>query len=471
LTTVQTMLAFVLFATSRSPLPPGESGESGALVPDDTLSCDAACVDVDPPADWKFNTCKQQLENTSGCVFRRLGQMADGYCLATCGLCIKCLSASSFAEEAKKDDATLRRLGPSDKGLEGVRLLHIPKTGMTSLCIELYGKAEEHGCYGGWYYQGVGLHCAESCFKMAREMPGAPLSTMPALLSTLFREPRAHVLSMYVECAFDLVWPVPLRDAEQGVPGASKREFEEASFVSWLRHYERWGTTRGGDYQCYNPWNLQSRAMSCDAVPAPHHIDDAKMDAAAEQGQEAITALLEPTVPSSAMGRDVMQHVGVVELYDESWCLIKWQMEGVLHANCTCEQMGQHRPASDSNLSRSSSGDSARRTARSPAGLTRLWHDGEVDDRHGLPDHPPAWELGDEAKTIIDSLTRQDRKLYADAVVRLVGDLCEVQRQDSSGQQIVCPGQLQALKARTMHIAGLADRIDAAATPCVGDTD
>ena len=76
------MLAFVLFATSRSPLPPGESGESGALVPDDTLSCDAACVDVDPPADWKFNTCKQQLENTSGCVFRRLGQEALHPCPA-----------------------------------------------------------------------------------------------------------------------------------------------------------------------------------------------------------------------------------------------------------------------------------------------------------------------------------------------------------------------------------------------------
>eukprot|EP00930_Biecheleria_cincta_P078067 TRINITY_DN6543_c0_g1_i1.p1 TRINITY_DN6543_c0_g1~~TRINITY_DN6543_c0_g1_i1.p1 ORF type:complete len:2622 (+),score=430.72 TRINITY_DN6543_c0_g1_i1:87-7952(+) len=47
----------------------------------------AACVDLQPPADWSNLTCDLQLANTANCEARRAGTLNDGYCAKTCGVC------------------------------------------------------------------------------------------------------------------------------------------------------------------------------------------------------------------------------------------------------------------------------------------------------------------------------------------------------------------------------------------------
>jgi len=45
------------------------------------------CVDVQPPPDWANPTCEKQLANTNRCEKRRTGEVTDGYCAKTCGVC------------------------------------------------------------------------------------------------------------------------------------------------------------------------------------------------------------------------------------------------------------------------------------------------------------------------------------------------------------------------------------------------
>merc|ERR1740130_2574182 len=49
--------------------------------------CSDSCVDVPPPSNWKEPTCAEQL--AEGKCPERFS-MADGYCEATCGICVAC---------------------------------------------------------------------------------------------------------------------------------------------------------------------------------------------------------------------------------------------------------------------------------------------------------------------------------------------------------------------------------------------
>lgn len=140
----------------------------------------------------------------------------------------------------------------------------------------------------------------------------------------------------------------------------------------------------------------------------------------------------EPPVPEL----EQLDFVGVTELYDESWCLLNWQLDGSLVPDmCTCEYMGRDRPEKQS-------------AAR--------WHGGEVNEAHGTGPHPKADELGKSARELVDLVTASDRVLYSRAVARLLKDLCAL--------DLLCPAQLAALKHRTRHLAGTQTAIDEAAS-------
>jgi len=247
--------------------------------------------------------------------------------------------------------------------------------------------------------------------KPARVIPNS-------FVATLFREPREHVMSQYMECAFDYYWTAPTRD-EGGVPGSRRGgSFAEKDFTAWLRHFQAWQPDMG-DYNCYNPWNMQTRQMICTSADqaSPHHVHDGEAT--------------EPPVPEL----EQLDFVGVTELYDESWCLLNWQLDGSLPDMCTCEYMGRGRPEKQS-------------AAR--------WHGGEVNEAHGTGPHPKADELGKSARELVDLVTASDRVLYSRAVARLLKDLCAL--------DLLCPAQLAALKHRTRHLAGTQTAIDEASS-------
>ena len=64
--------------------------------------CSEKCVDVPPPSDWNEPTCAGQLSN--GLCAERV-RIADGWCKATCGICVPCKApAPSPAPEQAEED-------------------------------------------------------------------------------------------------------------------------------------------------------------------------------------------------------------------------------------------------------------------------------------------------------------------------------------------------------------------------------
>ena len=126
--------------------------------------------------------------------------------------------------------------------------------------------------------------------------------------------------------------------------------------------------------------------------------------------------------------------MGVVELYDESWCALQHALRGKLPADCTCDKIGV--------------------PVRTHA-ATRVtpWHSGEVHEVHGVKPPPSSNELSDVTKRLVDGATAIDRQVYTNATARFVGELCALQR--TSGKQLLCDGQMQKLRDATRYITSL----------------
>mmetsp|Transcript_85023 Transcript_85023/g.147526 ORF Transcript_85023/g.147526 Transcript_85023/m.147526 type:complete len:278 (-) Transcript_85023:139-972(-) len=68
-----------------------------------------ACTDTQPPLDgwWGNPTCESQRSYTDACEKRRSGELNDGYCAQTCGLCQ--VSDSSESAETTESGKKIRR--------------------------------------------------------------------------------------------------------------------------------------------------------------------------------------------------------------------------------------------------------------------------------------------------------------------------------------------------------------------------
>jgi len=88
----QRMLQIAGFSTAKC----GTAGLSALPVKElSTSTCSVNCVDVQPPRHWKNPTCLRQLTDTDNCGRRRAGNMTDGYCALTCGVCTPCVMADA----------------------------------------------------------------------------------------------------------------------------------------------------------------------------------------------------------------------------------------------------------------------------------------------------------------------------------------------------------------------------------------
>ena len=93
-------------------------------------------------------------------------------------------------------------------------------------------------------------------------------SSSKNLRVSLFREPRSHVLSQYLECR-GASWAIAARDAE--AKGSNHAAFATnaplvSGFAAWLRGFVANGTHHG--FGCYAPWNMQARC-----APRRSHAD------------------------------------------------------------------------------------------------------------------------------------------------------------------------------------------------------
>ena len=154
-----------------------------------------------------------------------------------------------------------------------------------------------------------------------------------------------------------------------------------AGFGEWVRHF----TSAGGgearaldydpwsDYDCYNPWNMQTRYMTTSAHP--HHLTDASER--------------EPNVTRAMRVLDEFFFVGITEFYELSLCAFEYAVSGA--TKCAC--------AADHHL--------------------RVNVRKETQELHSIPPRGCSIEDVDErTQLLVDDLTRQDRELYDHALSR-----------------------------------------------------
>jgi len=324
-----------------------------------------------------------------------------------------------------------------------IAMVHIAKCGGTST-TEMVRKLHELGVLRLVGYSAAdpqsGLQTGEACLhsftrQQRRADPAAPL-----LLGTVLRSPRAHVLSQYLYChvlehhlAHDAF---PRADAPGGRTPAD-------GFRLWLEHFDTrtWrhaaaepaSTGAHNDYNCYNPTSMMARQLTCSLgrrghnTSAHHVLGDEPAAATAPNASEALLAL------------NRMQHVGLLELFLESWCLLAWHAGAVtLPPSCDCR---------------------ARQAAPRLARTTEV-HTNAIQEHAQLP----ALSLGAlpaAVPPLIDALTEADQLLYRAGAARVVRELRAAER--ATGVPLLCPEDLERLIDQTSYINGLEDELRAAA--------
>ena len=294
-----------------------------------------------------------------------------------------------------------------------VRVVHIPKTAGASLTADLTAN--------GFVFTPARSSAQEQCYEAIRVPHGFHI--------VFFRDPREQIFSLYLECRFD-VWghrvtqqaatrlrpgekvklvgndtdtedsegsiqpsPAPegvspaldvdLLDAEDTFPRSGN---VSTDFVEWVDYFLHSDWSPDGvrhirddpynDYGCYNPWNMQTRAMTCSGRSELHHLHNR-------------ATRLPPTKDVGLARVDSAEFVGIAELYDESWCLLQFQLSRKLPAVCTCD-------------------------VGSPCTLGHSSNDGprlaECDSqharkRHAVPPHESASSLGDSVTKKLDTLS------------------------------------------------------------------
>jgi hypothetical protein len=306
---------------------------------------------------------------------------------------------------------------------------HISKTGMTSLCLELahagvWKGEKKQSCTGSKR----GSHTQEVCLERIFRPGGFHL--------TMLREPRAWAVSAFSMCIG--------MSRNQFFKELEGKDFAEAAFQRWLENFQQ--PTRRTQFHCYNPSDFQTEALSC---TSERNLQLHKRNPSTLSFQTAEANL-----------RERLQFVGIAELYDESVCLLTYQLNGALSEQCGCNYFGVSAPQSQHSA-------------------TNLWHVGEEHVTHreanvsgirstvgALPDNPQA--LQPKTLKLIDAITALDRRSYAAGVSLMLQRLCGLER--ARGVQLICPRRMRALYEKTpsldMHEVFAAAGINAATYAC-----
>ena len=241
--------------------------------------------------------------------------------------------------------------------------------------------------------------CWEMCFHAPFFTDGQNITSKIVFV----REPRAHVLSQFLECKYDVYGskdPVFLRFA-----GSKEAKADVyAGFEQWLGHFTGQWDPADGDFDCYNPLNMQARHLVCKGEGLPdggsgfadqaHHAQSKR----APPISIALAAIDHPTtIPF------------VTEYYQESLCLFMYRAgypTATVPSFCNCEDR-------------------------------KAWQSfRSVHIRHGVPAKHDIKRLPQRLLDGIDSITRVDQNVYLRSIRRLQIELRQMQ--EETGIQVMC---------------------------------
>ena len=172
-----------------------------------------------------------------------------------------------------------------------VRFTHIPKTAGTSLDLELRRRqyivpgshAGQERCFQAPGLCGqpmtscrgaCGIVAASECNKTSAQYSGMKLVDL-----VMFREPREHVYSLYMQCRYsiwgryvtgvacNLLTGSRCANASSQFEALFVRNHTDASgFRAWVQWFAHNFSKPVDAFGCYNPRNMQSRVLTCSSA-------------------------------------------------------------------------------------------------------------------------------------------------------------------------------------------------------------
>jgi hypothetical protein len=297
--------------------------------------------------------------------------------------------------------------------LKPVALIHIPKTGGQGFRDTL--RQDVTGDGTGLLFTDLTQNDEVSFETAYKKVPSG-------VHMTLLREPRAHVLSQYVECLSD-IWGKKVVAAyatkyqhKLHLPRFPKGGKLYDDFDEWVDHFATLGEngTRGpeGSFNCYNPINMQTRYMSLNTTidgpqsklgapivqHGPHFVPSLKAYQREYAGSSFERA-------KKNLGR--VEVVGLMEKFRESLCLAAYAATDALPEHCL---------------------DKERRCS-----------DGGLFNDHGVKHHDFA-HVKPTTRAKVDSITKKDTWLYAYAKALFNHQIKRVRKQ--TGVNLMCGSNL-----------------------------
>jgi hypothetical protein len=161
---------------------------------------------------------------------------------------------------------------------------------------------------------------------------------------------------------------------------------DAAGFADWLTYFQTWEPAHDSvpdatvnDFSCYNPLSMQARQLGPSCFRSPHHIYRHLWPPAANATAVAVQRL------------GSFAFVGIMDLYDASYCLLTHRLGGVQPAGCFDPAV----PVTETHIRH---GDASRPFVRADL----------VDET--------VWRLA-------DAVTRADQELFVAGVGRLLHEL------------------------------------------------
>uniref|UniRef100_A0A7S3UFS8 Sulfotransferase n=1 Tax=Picocystis salinarum TaxID=88271 RepID=A0A7S3UFS8_9CHLO len=274
---------------------------------------------------------------------------------------------------------------------EGGKLIftHIPKCAGTSFVSELKGKHH-------LYLKNEIAWKMEQCFLDLQESKGIHL--------IFLRSPRKHLLSQFMECKY----------TEWGHTKTKNTDFPQQGelyddFQTWIDHFHNlnedkktWGKEFA--YNCYNPRNMQSRYLTCQAPGGPNPEWQYTKAVYPHFAHEK-----EPSLTEAILNLDKHEWIGVADLYHESLCVFVYRHKGTLPSNCKCP-FPQNA--------------------------------GHTHNTHSVPEHHVGTVPSDTLRKV-DELSLLDQGLFIHGLALLLADIYEVQKETRT--RFLCAGRLEGV--------------------------
>jgi hypothetical protein len=232
--------------------------------------------------------------------------------------------------------------------------LKLPKTGSSSLKSEIqFFEASMETCFANITQYLKNRNNRNDIISNKRD------NKINIKTVTMVRSPRSHAISMYMHCQFSAEQKTNFKIKEQNrnifpLKGEDmKKEDVIRGFDNWLDYMLNMDDTKFintiDSFDCYTPWNLQSRMMTCNIKSKHHHgAQIIRKGYYNEQFQKDNNIHIPKIEPDWDDVKDIilsnkMAFIGLTEHYKESVCIIHYIHSKTMPSHCDCTTQQQQQ--------------------------------------------------------------------------------------------------------------------------------